>query len=138
MNYKELINMSNDELRQYFIDKLNYIPTERDLEIRDIIRKEREDYEYNKNLFYSNPIHWSNNKRKLHGLPVLRLSVNKYRAKKYHVFRPTANVFFILSDLVDNILDYRLSQPDFLNSFVEVKNISQNTVGMDFKTFCRH
>ena len=69
-----------------------------------------------------NPIHWNNNKRRRHGLPVLRGSVNKYRLKKYPGFFPSVRFFCMMEDLFDEILITTME--DNLNSFVEVKDLA--------------
>ena len=80
MNREEI----NERLRNSFNSILNYKPTGKELarrkEIEEIARKEKEDYEKKKKDFCDNPLHWDNNKRKRHHLPVLRGSTNKNRA----------------------------------------------------------
>lgn len=48
-----------------------------------VVKKEYSEYKTDRNRFYSNPIHWSNNKRKRNGLPVLREKRNKTRLKDF-------------------------------------------------------
>lgn len=70
---KEVYKAVEEELRQV----LNVESTSRDKEIEEILRQEKEEYEVKKKQFYENPIHWSNNKIRIRGLPVLRGRVNK-------------------------------------------------------------
>lgn len=42
--------------------------------IRTALQEEREKYENERLLFYSNPLHWSNNKRKINGLHTFKRS----------------------------------------------------------------
>lgn len=48
-----------------------------------VVKKEYSEYKTDRNRFYSNPIHWSNNKRKRNSLPVLRRKRNKTRLKDF-------------------------------------------------------
>lgn len=75
----------NDNVRKQFGNIIHGKPpkTEREKEIDKLAREELGEYRRKKKAFYDNPIHWNNNKRRRHGLPVLRGSVNKYRSKEY-------------------------------------------------------
>ena len=58
---------------------------------RSIIKEELDEYKTARDRFYSNPIHWSNNKRKMNGMTVLRGKCNKTRLKiflyiRFHLF----------------------------------------------------
>lgn len=66
--------------------------------------------------------HWNNNKRRRHGLPVLRGIVNKCRLKEYPGFHPSVRFFCMMEDLFDEILITTME--DNLNSFVEVKDLA--------------
>ena len=103
MNREEI----NERLRNSFNSILNYKPTGKELarrkEIEEIARKEKEDYEKKKKDFYDNPLHWDNNKRKRHHLPVLRGSTNKNRSKRYHSFHPTAHICCLIEDVIDEV-----------------------------------
>lgn len=90
--------------------------------IDKLAREELEEYRRKKKAFYDNPIHWNNNKRRRHGLSVLRGSVNKYRSKEYPVFYPSVRFFGMMEDLFDEILITTMK--DNLNSFVEVKDLA--------------
>ena len=123
---KELNAAIKYELKQ----SLNTKPTARDKEIAEILRKEKEEYEIKKKAFYDNPLHWSNNKRKMHGLPVLRGRLNKCRSKKFPSFKPTQRVFFLIEDIIEETLCENLKEDKFFNKFVDVKNVrlgEQNT-----------
>ena len=106
---------------------LNHKPTDKELarikEIEEIARKEKEDYEKKKKDFYDNPLHWDNNKRKRHYLPVLRGSTNKNRSKRYHSFHPTAHICCLIEDVIDEVLTDNMKNNEFFGQFVDVKNI---------------
>lgn len=96
---------------------------QRHKEIEVILRQEKEEYETKKKEFYENPIHWSNNKRRMHGLPVLRGMANKYRSKKFHSFKPTPRVFFLMEDIVEEMICNSWKDDEFFDKFVDIKNI---------------
>ena len=74
----------NDNVKKQFDNIIHGKPpkTEREKEFDKLAREELEGYRRKKKAFYNNPIHWNNNKRKRHGLSVLRGNVNKYRSKE--------------------------------------------------------
>lgn len=67
---------ANDKIRENVKEIMKPRPkTEREKELDRLAKEEKEEYERNKNAFYADPIHWSNNKRRRHGLPVLEVSL---------------------------------------------------------------
>lgn len=123
MNREEV----NETLRKSFDSILNHKPTGKELirqkEIEEIARKEKEDYEKKKRSFYNNPLHWSNNKRRRHHLPVLRGNINKHRSKSYPSFHPTARICCMIEDVIDEVLTDNMKNNEFFGKFVDVKNI---------------
>lgn len=113
----------NKSIKEELNQVINTEPTPRDKEIEEILRQEKEEYEVKKKEFYENPLHWSNNKRRMHGLPVLRGRVNKYRSKKFHSFRPTPRAFFLIEDIIEEMLCENWKDDKFFDKFVDVKNI---------------
>lgn len=91
------------------------------LGIKQILEEKRK-WELDKIEFESNPLHWSNNKRKMHGMNTLRGSLNKNRKKKFHVYRPSYKMFSFIEDMVCRKLQY-IYQNDFFNNFVDVKDL---------------
>lgn len=116
----------NDNVRKQFDNIIHGNPpkTEREKEIDKLAREELEEYRRKKKAFYGNPIHWNNNKRRRHGLPVLRGSVNKCRLKEYPGFHPSVRFFCMMEDLFDEILITTME--DDLNSFVKVNSLSDD------------
>lgn len=118
----------NKQLRNSFNDILNYKPTGKELirqkKIDEILRKEKEEYEQKRTEFYNNPLHWNNNKRRRYGLSVLRGRVNKGRSKRYPSFRPTPRAFFIIEDVIDEVLTDKFKNNEFFNKFVDYKDLS--------------
>ena len=119
MNEKEVNEAIKEELKQVFNEKL----THRDKEINEILRQEKEEYEIKKKEFYENPLHWSNNKRRIRGLHVLRGRVNKCRSKKFHSFKPTPRVFFLMEDIVEEMICNSWKDNKFFDKFVDIKDI---------------
>lgn len=109
----------NDNVRKQFDNIIHGKPpkTEREKEIDKLAREELEEYRRKKKAFYDNPIHWNNNKRRRHGLPVLRGNVNKCRLKEYLGFHPSVRFFGMMEDLFDeinkNIDEARKNNPRF-------------------------
>ncbi len=117
-------SVANDNIRKQFDNIIHGDPpkTEREKEIDKLAREELEEYRRKKKAFYANPIHWDNNKRRRHGLPVLRGRVNKHRLKEYPGFHPSVRLFCMMEDLFDEILITTME--DGFNSFVEVKDLA--------------
>lgn len=117
----------NEILRDSFDKILNYKPTGKELtrqkEIDRIARQEKEEYEKKRAEFYANPLHWSNNKRRRHGLPVLRGRINKYRSKRYPSFHPTARLMCIIEDTIDEVLTDGFKNNKFFEKFVDIKDM---------------
>ena len=119
MNKEEV----NKVLRDSFKNILNREPTEREKEIREIARQEKEEYEKKRADFYNNPLYWDNNKRRRYGLPALRGKVNRCRTKRYPSFRPSAYFFCTLGDIIEETISSKLSSSKFFNEFVDFKNV---------------
>lgn len=81
-------------------------------DIKKIIEKDKE-------LFYSNPIHWANNKRRMMGLPVLRGNLNKSRNTIYSAKRIHKLIFDKVYDVLSEFL--RKEIPQSYGAFVDVK-----------------
>ena len=124
--WRDIVDCSYDQLnnriRTQIEKKLNIPPTSRDEEIEDIITQERIKWESDKAEFESNPIHWSNNKRRRNGLQTLRGKTNKNRITKFYSFKPTPRVFFAIEDMLDELLPKKLDE--HFAQFVDVKDIS--------------
>ena len=129
MNYNKMSNSekvkANNKIRENVKEIMKPRPkTEREKELDRLAKEEKEEYEKNKNAFYSDPIHWDNNKRRRHGLSVLRGDVNKYRSKTYPAFRPTVKFFGLLDDIVAETIENNFKNNEYFNSFVEVKDLA--------------
>ena len=129
MNYNKMSNSekvkTNDKIRENVKEIMKPYPkTEREKELDRLAKEEKEEYERNKNAFYADPIHWSNNKRRRHGLSVLRGDVNKYRSKLNPAFRPTEKFFGLLDDIVTETIENNFKNNEYFNSFVKEKDLA--------------
>ena len=129
MNYNKMSNSekakANDKIRENVKEIMKPRPkTEREKELDRLAKEEKEEYERNKNAFYVDPIHWSNNKRRRHGLSVLRGDINKYRSKIYPAFHPSVKFFGLLDDIITETLVDKFKNNEYFNSFVEVKDLA--------------
>lgn len=113
----------NNNVRKQFDNIIHGNPpkTEREKEIDKLAREELEEYRHKRKVFYDNPIHWDNNKRKRNGMPVLRGTINKRRLKEYPGFHPSVRFFCMMEDLFDEILT-TVMWDDF-DSLVEARNL---------------
>lgn len=87
--------------------------------LKEMAEEEIREYEKKKKEFYNNPLHWNNNMRRRHGLPVLRGKVNKYRSKRCPGFHPTAELFYLFDDAVSKEVERNLE--NYFNSFAKIK-----------------
>lgn len=132
-NPTKLIELTNEEIRQGLNEALaqkKSLP-KREQEIKEMAIKEKENYEIAKKKFYDDPLHWSNNKRRRHGLHVLRGNVNKYRSKTFRSFMPSIRFFSLVEDTVNEILGSKLESGEYFNKFVAAKDLS----GGDYSIF---
>ena len=116
---------ANDKIRENVKEIMkSHSKTEREKELNKLAKEEKEEYERKKNAFYADPIHWNNNKRKRHGLSVLRGSVNKYRSKKYQTFHPSVKFFDRLDDIITETIVNNFKNNEYFNSFVKGKDLA--------------
>ena len=116
---------ANDKIRENVKEIMKSHPkTEREKELDRLAKEEKEEYERNKNAFYADPIHWNNNKRRRHGLSVLRGDINKYRSKIYPAFHSSVKFFGLLDDIITETLVDKFKNNEYFNSFVEVKDLA--------------
>lgn len=116
---------ANDKIRENVKEIMKSHPkTEWEKELDRLAKEEKEEYERNKNAFYADPIHWNNNKRRRHGLSVLRGDINKYRSKIYPAFHPSVKFFGLLDDIITETLVDKFKNNEYFNSFVEVKDLA--------------
>lgn len=91
-------------------------------ELEELTKEEFGEYIRKRMVFYNNPLHWDNNKRKYYGLPVLRNNINKRRLRKYPRYRPSVSLFGLIEDAItDSIIK---KSTEYFNSFATNKQSS--------------
>lgn len=95
----------------------------RDLEhkIRGLFENEYDKYIQERTEFYNNPYHWSNNKRRIHGLCTLRGNVNKFRSKKFPSFRINDYIFDFVTNIMDECIGNKILKS--LNYFAGINDV---------------
>ena len=84
-------------------------------EIKQLAKRDVNNYKTRKEEFYNNPMHWDNNKRRNAGLPVLRGNLNKYRSK---VFRSSV-ISSELFEETERVIDKTFSNYAFCSSYFD-------------------
>lgn len=139
MNFNDLLKKTNEELKQdmsNIIDKSNLLYKQKEKEIKKVLEIEKLDYEEKKRKFYSNPLNWTNNKRRMKGLPPLRGKKYKNRRTKYPAYRPTPKIFFLIEEAIDDILcDNFKNNTDYFNNFVSIKDMRYGTPSLRYSEF---
>lgn len=85
------------------------------------ILEEKRKWELDKIEFESNPLHWSNNKRKMYGMNTLRGSLNKNRKKKFRSFKPSYKIFLIIENFIEELLSLEIDK--IFQQFIDVEKI---------------
>ena len=72
------------------------------------LKAEKDAYEVKKKAFYADPMNWTNNRRKMAGLPTLRGAAHRHRQTVYPPFKLSSQLyldieFFIESEIKDKI-----------------------------------
>lgn len=84
------------------------------------------EYQKEKEVFDADPIHWSNNKRRLHRLNCLRGKINKTREKQFIDYSKWS-LFKILEEVVDYKIGKYANENEFFGTFAEVKGVENDT-----------
>ena len=82
-----------------------------------VVKKEYGEYKTDRDRFYSNPIHWSNNKRKMNGMTVLRGKCNKTRLKNFPIYKISPVLFDAMEECIDSAICENMN----FDNFVSVK-----------------
>lgn len=98
------------------------IPNEMVEKIKQLAKRDINNYKTKREEFYNNPIHWNNNKRRNAGLPVLRGNLNKYRSKVFRSSVVSSELFKEIEREIDNTFsDYAFSN-SYFDEFVKVED----------------
>jgi hypothetical protein len=98
---------------------------EREERIKKLVKEDLEEYRRRKVIFDNNPLHWANNKRKIHHLPVLRGNINKNRLKRYHRYFVSAKAYLGLESIIDEAIADSLNWSYFEENFVSVNELKE-------------
>jgi hypothetical protein len=76
--------------------------------IKKQLKAEKDAYEAKKKAFYAEPMNWTNNKRKMMGLPTLRGAAHRHRKTTYPPFRISPQLyldimFFMEGEIKDKL-----------------------------------
>ena len=81
-------------------------------------------YHEQRKIFYDDPMHWSNNKRRRSGLTVLRGATNKYRVKVFYSYHVSTDAFNLMEEILDDALTSDIAWESFFDKFVVVKDLN--------------
>lgn len=82
--------------------------------------EEMKKYEKAEREFYADPLHWSNGKRRMHGLCPLRGKLNKHRKTEYK-FRASSYIM----EALEEIIDLKIKENwRYYNDFVNIEDIN--------------
>jgi hypothetical protein len=118
---------TTEPFRKFFNNFLNRKQTDKELarqqEIDRLAAEEKEKYYRRKAEFYANPLHWDNNKRRRHGLSLLRGNSNKNREKVFPPFHSDVRFFCLMEDMFDEVLSNKIKQGEFFEQIIDMKDI---------------
>ena len=115
---ENLLSMSNEELRDWF--RKNILEAEPDLEWKRRLE------EYHNNIERDFQEEWTKKK--------FKWLFTKYRQRKLRskiTHRYAGPVFWIIEEVVDDMLGNRLQNSEFFNQFVDVKDMSGDYFKME-------
>lgn len=98
------------------------IPNEMVEKIKQLAKRDINNYKTRREEFYNNPMHWDNNKRRSAGLPVLRGNLNKYRSKVFKSSVISSELFEETERGINKIISNCAFSSSYFDKFVEVEN----------------
>lgn len=101
------------------------IPNEMIGKIKQLAKRNINNYKTRREEFYNNPMHWDNNKRRSAGLPVLRGNLNKYRSKVFRSSVSSSELFKEIEREINKAFsDYAFSN-SYFDEFVKVEDFAR-------------
>lgn len=94
--------------------------------IRKVLLDEKNKYDDDRAEFYANPDNWANNKRRMHGMKVIRGKKNKGRIKDYKAFHPSDYAFTKVISLIEE--EVCKSFVPVISRLAEAGNITERDV----------
>lgn len=93
--------------------------------LKQLAKRDINNYKIRREEFYNNPIHWDNNKRRHAGLSVLRGDLNKYRSKVFKLSVISSELFEETENEIDNAFSDYAFTSSYFDEFVEVENAAE-------------
>lgn len=93
-------------------------------QFKELAQKDCEEYKKRRKSFYANPVHWSNNKRRGHGLPTLRGNANKCRSKVFHSYYISPETFNLMEDILCDAICCGIAGESYFDKFVTTKDLN--------------
>ena len=72
------------------------------------LKEEKDTYEAKKKTFYADPMNWTNNKRRMMGLPTLRGAAHRHRKTTYPPFKMSTQLYLDIKFFVESEIKDRL------------------------------
>ena len=66
------------------------------------LKAEKDAYEAKKNAFYADPMNWTNNRRKMEGLPTLRGAAHRHRQTIYPLFKLSSHLYLDIKFFIES------------------------------------
>ena len=76
--------------------------------IKKQLKAEKDEYEAKREAFYADPINWTNNKRRMAGLPTLRGAAHRHRKTTYPPFKISPQLYLDIMYFVESEIKDRL------------------------------
>ena len=90
--------------------------------IKQLAKRDINNYKTKREEFYNNPMHWDNNKRRNAGLPVLRGNLNKYKLKVFLSPVISSEVFDETEMAIDKAVSNYVFSNSYFDKFVKVED----------------
>lgn len=87
---------------------------------RELVLKDKKEYDRVRKIYHANPVNWTNNKRRLHGLPTLRGYTNKNRNMDCHYYWFSAETYALMEEIIDDALCDKFIGKQWTDNFVTV------------------
>ena len=72
------------------------------------LKAEKDAYKAKKKAFYADPMNWTNNRRKMMGLPTLRGAAHRHRQTIYPPFKLSSQLYLDIKFFVDSEIENKL------------------------------
>lgn len=90
--------------------------------LKQLTKRDINNYKIRREEFYNNPIHWDNNKRRNAGLPVLRGNLNKYRSKVFRSSVVSSELFKETEKAINKSFSNYAFSSSYFDEFVKVED----------------